>query len=470
MGNNDSGSAGVVAPGRLVDRLHPRLVNVLTVIGFAAPVIGYFWMLWDYAVNVVVGDQWDDVVVIGHSYSNFVDWSSLWAQHNENRIFFPNLIVLALSRTTHFNIRTEEFVSALMLTAAVTLFIRIHKHRSPSTPWLYYCPVAILTFSIVQYEDTLWGFQLAWYLVLLCLAGTLATLDRRKLNWLGVAVALLLATVGSFSSLQGLLIWPAGLVLLYYRRRPTNVVIIWITSAVVATGLYFSNFHASAATPDKGYGFRHPLATVKFFLFLIGDIVGYRPPATASLGTDVVMILGAVIFVLAITVVLLYGFSRDLDSGIPIGVSLVCVGLLFALVVTMGRVFGGIGAASGSRYTTYTLLTPVGIYLVLLQLSRVRRRSVVMQGIRTTTIRTASWALAVIVIAQVAFGMHFGSHLAYVTYTEKVEAQHVLRNINHEPNGEVQFNLDFFRSAELIRAQARILQEHRLSVFAEPSP
>ena len=64
------------------------MVNAVTIVGFAAPVFGYFWMLWDYAVNVVVGDQWDDVVVIGHSYSNLFDWSSLWAQHNENRISF----------------------------------------------------------------------------------------------------------------------------------------------------------------------------------------------------------------------------------------------------------------------------------------------------------------------------------------------------------------------------------------------
>ena len=166
----NSGSEDVVTRVRLVDRFDPRLINALTVFGFAAPVIGYFWMLWDYAVNVVVGDQWDDVAVIGRSYHHLFDWSSLWAQHNETRIFFPNLIVLALSRTTHFDVRTEEFLSALMLVVAVTLLILIHKRRSPSTPWLYYCPVAILTFSISQFEDSLWGFQLAWYLVLLCLA------------------------------------------------------------------------------------------------------------------------------------------------------------------------------------------------------------------------------------------------------------------------------------------------------------
>jgi hypothetical protein len=182
LASNSDGPSGAATHGRLIDRLDPRLINVLTVIGFAAPVIGYFWMLWDYAVNVVVGDQWSDVALIGRSYHRPFDWSSLWAQHTENRILFPNLIVLALSRTTHFNIRTEEFLSALMLVAAVGLLIWLHKRRAPTIPWLYYCPVVLLTFSIVQYEDTLWGFQLAWYLVLLCLVGTLAMLDRQELT------------------------------------------------------------------------------------------------------------------------------------------------------------------------------------------------------------------------------------------------------------------------------------------------
>ncbi len=34
---------------RLVDRLDPRLVNVLTVLGFALPVFAYFWMVHRYA-------------------------------------------------------------------------------------------------------------------------------------------------------------------------------------------------------------------------------------------------------------------------------------------------------------------------------------------------------------------------------------------------------------------------------------
>ena len=66
-------SAGTVR-SRWVDRLDPRLVNALTVIGFGFPVAAVFWLIAHYGVNVISGDQWDDVTVIRKSYTNLFDW------------------------------------------------------------------------------------------------------------------------------------------------------------------------------------------------------------------------------------------------------------------------------------------------------------------------------------------------------------------------------------------------------------
>jgi hypothetical protein len=144
-------AAPVVAEHRWVDRLDSRLVNALTVVGFGAPAAVVFWLVAHYGVNVVEGDQWDDVTVIRNSYTNLFDWGSLWTQHNENRIFFPNLVVIALSRTTHFNVHAEEYLAAVMLVAATALIVLTHKRRSPDTPWLYYCPVAFLMLPVRQH-------------------------------------------------------------------------------------------------------------------------------------------------------------------------------------------------------------------------------------------------------------------------------------------------------------------------------
>ena len=253
----------------------PRpLVTVMTVLGFTAPVIGYFLLVRGYSLNVVTGDQWGDVIVIARSHAHLFDWSSLWAQHNENRIFFPNLIVLLLAYSTAFNVQVEQYLSFLLLLGSTGLIIGAYKKGSPDTPWLYLCPVAFLTLSVVQYENALWGFQMAWYLVLFCLALSLFLLDRMASSPLPFAIAILSAIVGSYSSLQGLLIWPAGLLVLCLCRRRGLHIGIWLVAAALTTILYFYNWDPSTGTPKHNFVWQHPLTAIKFFLFMMGDIVG----------------------------------------------------------------------------------------------------------------------------------------------------------------------------------------------------
>ena len=88
------------------------LVRGLTASGFGIPIAAYVWFLHHYSLNVVRSDQWSDVTLITKSYDGQLTLSALWAQHAENRILFPNLIVLAMSRIDAFNISVEEYVSA----------------------------------------------------------------------------------------------------------------------------------------------------------------------------------------------------------------------------------------------------------------------------------------------------------------------------------------------------------------------
>jgi hypothetical protein len=468
---------------RLVDRLSPRLVAVLTVLGFGLPVIGYFWFLEHYSVNSIIGDQWDDVDVIKQSYVHFFDWGPMWAQHYENRIFFPNIIVVLLAHTVHFNIQVEENLGAVMLVVATGFIIWTHKRRSPSTPWLYYCPVAILALSVVQYGNTIWGFQLAWYMVLLSLATAVLLLDRVTLTWITLVGALAAAVAGSFSSLQGLLIWPAGLVLLYFRRRTLAQLGVWIAVAAASTVLYFHGYRFSES-PLPQYARQHLLAALKFFLFAIGDVVG-KPVGlgTSSPDNKFVILFGIVIVVLAVATIVICGLRRDERSGSPVGVALICYGLLFAALVTQGRSYLGLGGASFSRYTTFDILILVGIYMALLD----RHPDPVDEGrmdvsgslpsipdgpprgaprwLDRVALPGARIVLLVAILIQIPFGIYHGVQGGRNQYVFDVKSADVLRNIDHVSNGEVSFYLFFLESPASVRARARVLEEHHLSLF-----
>ena len=243
-----------------------------------------------------------------------------------------------------------------------------HRRRSPSTPWIYYCPIAIIMLSFIQYGNALWGFQMAWYLVIFALSLALFLLDRPSLNWVVLTGAIGAAVVGSFSSVQGLLIWPAGLVLLFCRHRPKGLVVAWLTAAAASGTLYFYGFDfgATVSNDSYSYAFTHPLTAAEFFFTAIGNVVGVQIPYTPSAHSDALLILGIVIVGVAIWVLIAYGLHRDESSAGPLGAALVCFGLLFAATVTEGRTLPGWGPSAGIRYATFNLLILVGCYMALL--------------------------------------------------------------------------------------------------------
>jgi hypothetical protein len=467
--------------------LHHNVGRLLTVLGFGLPVAGYLWLIARYSVNDIYQDQWSDVTVIQHAYSHLFDWGLLWSQHNEDRIFFPNLIVVLLAHTTSMNISAEECLSATMLFVATALLIWAHKRRSPTIPWLYYCPVAILACSIVQYGATLWGFQMAWYLVLLSMATAVALIDRVRLTWLVMAGAMAAAVVGSFSSLQGLLIWPVGLVLLYCRRRSGRFVIAWIGGAAVSAVLYLHDFNTSAGLDFPSSLTRHAISPVYFAIFAIGDVVGV--PVKYGGHNDAVLALGFIIVILAVAVVGIYGIQRDEHSGTPVGIALICFGLLFAALVAKGRAPLGYWAASSSGYTIYDVLILAGVYLALLgrsSLSPDDQRSVdrsvpaaehqagssqsgTARWPDSLVLRFGRWLVMAMIVLQLIVGTQQGIEGARLIHAAQVRAATTALHIKRASDLEVLDNLNFSEPPAFTRHQAEIARALHLSLFAGTS-
>jgi hypothetical protein len=200
--------------------------------------------------------------------------------------------MVLLGHSTHFNILVEEYASACLLILSTGLIIFAHRRRTRALPVIWYCPVAVMMLSIVQHQNTLWGFQFAWYLVLFALAVTLVILDRPTLTWWFLASAMVAAVVASYSSLQGLLVWPAGLLVLYLRRRPTSYYAVWTGTAITTTAVYFYNYSAPAGA--NGYALRHFGPSLEFFMVEIGDLVGVNVIDTNATGIAVLLLGSAI--------------------------------------------------------------------------------------------------------------------------------------------------------------------------------
>lgn len=459
-----------VTPSDRNASLRPTAEKLLTVVGFAIPVGAYLALLVHYQVNAVWADEWGDVHVLVQNAGHFPNWTSLWAVHSDNRVLFPNLIVIGLAHTVGFNIEVEEYLSALMLFASTALLIWAHKRRSPATPLLYYVPVAFAMLTFAQSQNSLWGFQMAWYLVLLSLAVTVVLLDRPELVWPVFVVAIVAAVVGSYSSVQGLLIWPVGLVLLYHRRRPGWVFASWVAAGVATVALYYYNYQA-VRTVSPTWALEHPLWSAKLFLFALGDVVGLQTSpghanvgalfsetnrAVTTPGNAAVLLFGVVILALAVFVIVKWGLRRDTESAGPIGIALTVYGLLFAASVTDGRVLLGYWGVSQSRYVTDTALVLAGIYLTALGRAPSRERVELRPAF--TGIVLGAMAVAV------AFGVHYGVGGARSVRQQEIAAMATARNVDHESNLTV-YAVDIGESPQEIRQDVAFLREHHLGPF-----
>jgi hypothetical protein len=338
-------------------------MTALAFVALVGIVVAYFGFIHLYAVNSIYYDQWWDIQLLGHWYSGTLTLSDLWAQHGENRILFPNLVVLLLARLVDYNTIVEQYLSGVFLAASAALIIWTHKRRSPTISWLWYVPVGAALLSFVQYENTLWGFQLAWYMVYISLALALFFLDRPNLTWFMLGFAIASAVVGSYSSAQGLLIWPVGLLLLYQRNRPRSLNLTWLGSAIVTGVVYFYNL---SLPNNSSYLFTHPIAAAKFYFLTVGGVLGIQVPQNPDATTYTVIALGFVIFVLACWMLFTFGRRRDEITGAPVGVALTAFGLVFAALATSERVSQGLINQTYSHYTTFVLLIPVGCGLTLL--------------------------------------------------------------------------------------------------------
>ena len=453
------------------DLFRPTPTMVLAFVALAAIFAAYFAFIHHYAVDAIFYDQWWDVQILGHWYSGTLSFSDLWAQHGENRILFPNLVMLLLARSVHLNTVVEQYLSGFLLITSTLLIIGAHKRRSPAINWLWYVPAAALLVSYVQYQDALWGFQLAWYMVYFCLAASLFLLDRPRLSWPVFVVALSLAIVGSYSSLQGLLIWAVGLSLMYQRNRSRQMNLAWLSCAVVAGVIYFYNL--SLSNNNVSYVFTHPVTAAKYYFLSIGDVLGIGVSSNPDAGTYALMVLGLVIFLMSCWVLISFGSQRDETSGAPFGVALTAYGLLFAALVTSDRAAQGLAGAAQSRYTTFDLLIPVGCYLTLLSAwTRPARPTVPGKTARSrsrVTLRLVTAVLLVVIGLQLIIGPYHGLTQAHWWSEDMQQAANV--TVDGTKTTEVYQASVLLPTCQCLQFDAllprlvQVVREHRLSMF-----
>ena len=238
---------------------------------------------------------------------------------------------------------------------------------------------------------------------------------------------------------------------------------------------------------SHNYADQHVWSSIKFYLFAVGDVTGIT--IKARTGNTNVLLFGLVIVIMAVAAVVAHYIRRDEHGGSPVGVALICFGLLFAASITQAWSFFGYWGASASRYRTFDLMFLVGIYLTLLGRptlladgqepsahladetgpgsSRWRIRSSGAGSIVESALPVARWIAAVLISVQILVGFPNGIQGVHGEHKGEALAVQVSRNPDHTSNAIVRYFLDPYLSAPYIRQQVHSAERLHLSFFAD---
>lgn len=340
-------------------------------------------MLWLGYTPVFEADQWD-TVPMGRS------WAALFAQHNEHRIFFPRLFLIA--DTDWFSGRglfalSVTFASQAVYAAAFVLLARdaIRSDGGAVIRWIpVYAVIVALMFANVQMQNSLLPFQIPFVLVhaapalglwLLtrCAAEDVASRPRGADARLALAVACFI--VATFTMANGLPAFVVAVVLAWLLRlRARHVATLAVIGALAIAGYlhgfmrpgqhdYGRSFGLSAAAGMVEFAavyLGHPVAAM--LRHLIGPWAGASTPAGAHI-VDAILGAIALVAMAALAVDSVWRRMARRAPNPPID-ALVMFGafiLLGAAMTAFGRVGMGLEQATVSRYATPAL----GLWTVL---------------------------------------------------------------------------------------------------------
>jgi len=143
-------------------------------------------------VNYLFQNDWSLIPLINAKLHGALTLTMLWTQRGANRMLIPNLLFVVFGRFDHFNTRAIMVLSAVLYALSFWLYLMIHR----ASTGRHLGPVAILLtggvwFSFEDCGSALWGFQLAWFLIIFFLMTLLFLFSRRRVTNLGLTLAIL---------------------------------------------------------------------------------------------------------------------------------------------------------------------------------------------------------------------------------------------------------------------------------------
>lgn len=319
-----------------------------------------------FSVNVPFRDQWALVPIFDKVTAGTLTFRPFWALHSNHRIPFPKIIMTILAFISHWNINYEICFSIFLSLITFGILYKISETTAKGVSERLFHLTNILTcllvFSLVQEENWLWGFQLAWFLINLCVI--LAVYWLNKKSQISAKTRIFLAGifcfVASLSSAHGLLSWLAVIPSLFALegtvKDKIQRLLGWVSIWVALLAIYTINYHPKNGNYKIDSLQEQPFLLFDYFFSLLGAPIVRFPMVSGVIGLVIFSgFLGIGVYVIKVLKISQLKFVPAITELTP-WLSIGLFSLLCSLAITIGRVRYGVEQALESRYTTTSLL------------------------------------------------------------------------------------------------------------------
>ncbi|MDJ1420374.1 MAG: hypothetical protein M5U10_00515 [Candidatus Methanoperedens sp.] len=399
-----------------------------------------------FGVNIVFWDQWAIVPLIKKLYTGALTLDDLFAQHNEHRIFFPRITMLALAHITQYNTIAEMYFSWIIVFITLFLILKmyIQDFGSSISVMIKFIPIAWLIFNFRQFENILWGWQISAYLSILGFVAAVYMLDKSEKinNWF--IMAIFSGIISTFSFFNGLFVWPVGLVFIILSKinNKISIIIVWTISGILIWSAYFYNWIKPSHHPSLFFAVEHLISSITYLIVNIGAPLAFEQ--RHAFGTGIILSIFIIIS-------LIFTIRNRYTAENAKWICFILFSFLSSAALTIGRSGFGVEQGLSSRYVTFTLLGVIGVYLIILHLYSKSQKCSVLYGMILSII------LVGITVGYVD-GVKEGGNI--------LEGRKLMVNnlIDYEWTAAENLKM-LYPNEDILRERAKILEEYKLNVF-----
>ncbi len=333
-----------------------KIKNFLIILGVSIPAIQALFFIYNFGVNIPLADEWVTVRYFNSFFSGDDTWIfQIFTQHNEHRIFFPNLVFLSNATITSWNVVTQMYLGWIFIGISLFPIFFFLKKVGTNFEWLL-IPASILMYSPMQTSNLLWGFQIQWFFLLAFFLWSLYFLTTKK--HLHFLLSIIFAILASFSFLLGLLIWPIGLLSLIFIFKFRKIYLItWVVAAIIIFNIYFYDFQQNP---------QHPIdLSISNANNYFGYVFTYLGSAFLMPSIPIKVVIGIIISIIIISSLIVIIKKKKFNPTILPWIQLSLFTVFAALITGVGRLSFGIEQASAPKYITISNMLDISSLVFL---------------------------------------------------------------------------------------------------------